>query len=92
MISGHRCDVGVGPNECPVDYLCGEISTGFELFEEGGHEEGGEEEDSGPEENVWGVWTVVATRRPDKLSMQVYTLLLRMNTEGVLAKRKWPQE
>lgn len=49
MISGYRCEADVGPNGCPVDYLCGEISTGFELFEEGGHEEGGEEEDSGPE-------------------------------------------
>lgn len=91
MISGHPCDASVGPNGCAADYLCGEISTGFELFEEGGHEEGGEEEDRGPEENVWSVWTVVATRRPNKLSMQVYTLLLRI-TEVVLAKNKSREE
>lgn len=71
-------------SQWPVHYLCWEISTGLELFEEGGHEEGGEKEDSGPEENVWSVWTVVATRRPDELSMQVDTLLLK-TTEEVLA-------
>lgn len=81
IISGN---IDPGLNKCPVHYLCWEISTGLELFEEGGHEEGGEEENSGPEENVWSVWTVVATRRPNKLSMQVDTLLLRI-TEKVLA-------
>lgn len=37
------------PWKCAVCYLRGEISTGFELLEEGGHEEGGEKENGGPE-------------------------------------------
>lgn len=91
MLSGDRSDIDPGPKKCPVHYLCWEISTGLELFEEGGHEEGGEKEDGGPEENIWSVWTMVATRCPDKLSMQVDTFLLRI-PEEVLAYRKWPQE
>lgn len=74
-------------SECSADYLSGEIATCFELFEEGRHEEGWEEQDSGPEKNIGGVGAVVATCRPDKVSMQADTLLLRI-TEGVLAKRK----
>lgn len=61
LISGHGSGVDPGPNKCPAHHLCWEISTGLELFEEGGHEEGGEEEDGGPEENVWSVRTVVTT-------------------------------
>lgn len=69
-------------------HLCWEISTGLELFEEGGHEEGGEEEDSGPEENVWSVWTVVAARRADKLSVQVDTFLSRVTQEASVSRRE----
>lgn len=58
-----------------VDYLSGEITTSLELFEEGRHEEGGEEQDGRPEKNIWGVGAMVATCRPNKVSMQTDTLL-----------------
>lgn len=48
--------------------LCGEVSLGLELFEEGGEEEGGEEEDDGPEEDVGDVGAVRAAGRTDKLA------------------------
>lgn len=58
-----------------VDYLGWEITTCLELFEEGRQEEGGEEQDGGPEENIWGVGAMVATCRPNKVSLQTDALL-----------------
>lgn len=88
MISGYQR----GPRQKvvrshEVGYLSGEITTGLELFEEGRHEEGGEEQDGWPEENIWGVGTMVAARRPHKLSMQTDTLLWRFR-EVILTKTK----
>lgn len=58
-----------------VDYLSGEVTASFELFEERRHEEGWEEQDGWPEENVWGVGAMVATCRPNKVSLQTDTIL-----------------
>lgn len=58
-------------------HLSGEITAGLELFQEGGHEKGGEEQDGGPEQNIRGVGSMMATRCPDKLPVQADTLLQR---------------
>lgn len=56
-------------------YLCGEVATGLELLKEAGQGEGGEEENDGPEENIGGVGSMVSTRRPQKLPLEVQALL-----------------
>ena len=58
-----------------MPHLGGEVATGLELLEEGGHEKGGEEQDGGPEEHVGGIGPVVAARRPHELALHADTLL-----------------
>ena len=47
------------------------------MFEECRHEEGREKQDGRPEENIWGVGAMMATCRPNKVSLQIDTLLYR---------------
>lgn len=69
-------------------HLSGEITAGLELFQEGGHEKGGEEQDGGPEQNIWGVGSMMATRCPNKLPMQADTVLQR-DTQGKKGQTLW---
>lgn len=69
-------------------HLSGEITAGLELFQEGGHEKGGEEQDGGPEQNIWGVGSMMATRCPNKLPVQADTVLQR-DTQGKKGQTLW---